>query len=44
MEPIGCGGVELLIYKVLIELDREMRVSPRRALRGASVEPYVESW
>jgi hypothetical protein len=44
MESIGSGGVELLIYKVLTEPDREMRASPRRALRGASVEPYAESW
>ena len=43
MESIGGGGVELLIYKVLTEPDREMRVFPRKALRGASVEPYAES-
>ena len=42
MELIGSGGIELLIYKVLIELNREMCASPRRALRGALVEPYAE--
>ena len=40
MKPIGTSGVELLIYEVLIELDREMRVS-RGALHGASVELYT---
>ena len=41
MKLIGTGGVELLIYKVLIEPDREMRVS-RGALHEASVELYTE--
>ena len=41
MKSIGTGGVELLIYEVLIEPDREMRMS-RGALHGASVELYTE--
>ena len=42
MKPIGAGGVELLIYEVLIEPDREMRMT-RGALHRALVELYIES-
>ena len=38
---IGSSSIELLIYKVLIELDYEIRIS-RRALYRASVELYIE--
>ena len=41
MKSIGTGGVELLIYEVSIEPDREMHVS-RGALHRASVELYAE--
>jgi len=41
MKSIGTGGAEVLIYEILIEPGREMRVS-RGALHGASVELYTE--
>ena len=48
MKSIGTSGVELLIYEVLIEPGREMRV-PRSSIQSfsgalyrASVELYAE--
>ena len=42
MKPIGASSIKLLIYEVLIELDREIYVT-RRALHRALVELYIES-
>ena len=42
MKLIGSSGVELLIYKVLIELDCEMRASPTQLLlTNATTKSYT---
>jgi hypothetical protein len=41
MKLIGSSGVELLIYKVLIGLDREIRASPCLTITNATTKSYT---